>query len=110
MRSNKGKRGGEASVAHRLGEVVQVHGGEPEEVVAAEPADRRHASFSARGGGGRRAASGAGAAGWGRRSIRIRVSSFSRRNAACRWGFLEAPVVRGEDGQAHVEKLPGRPA
>jgi hypothetical protein len=98
-------------VAHRLGEVVQVDGGEAEEVVAAEPADRRHASFSpslslslslsARGGSerGRRG-------GVGRRSIRIRDSnSFSRRIAAgrCPVGFLEASVVKGEDGQAHVE-------
>jgi hypothetical protein len=33
-------------VSHRLGEVVQVDGGEAEEVVAAEPTDCRHASFS----------------------------------------------------------------
>lgn len=33
-------------MSHRLGEVVQVDGGEAEEVVAAEPTDCRHASFS----------------------------------------------------------------
>ena len=31
------------SAAYRLGEVVEVDGGEAEEVVAAEPPDRRHA-------------------------------------------------------------------
>ena len=32
------------SAAYRLGEVVEVDGGEAEEVLAAEPPDRRHAS------------------------------------------------------------------
>lgn len=73
-------------MAHRLGEVVQVHGSEAEEVVAAEPADRRHASFFPRLSLFGAAASGAGAAGWGRRSIRIRNSSFSRRPVPGRVG------------------------
>ena len=69
-------------MAHRFGEVVQVDGGEAEEVVAAEPADRRHASFSPRFSlcSGRRRA---GPARRGRRSIGIRDSlSLARRIAA----------------------------
>jgi hypothetical protein len=88
-------------VSHRLGEVVQVDGGEAEEVVAAEPTDCRHASFSPLSlslslySGRRRAGSAASAAGWGRRSIRIRDSS--RRNAAGRSSsyFLEASGGEG---------------
>ena len=37
---NEGRAG---SAAYRLGEVVEVDGGEAEEVLAAEPPDRRHA-------------------------------------------------------------------
>jgi hypothetical protein len=68
-------------VAYRLGEVVEVDGCEAEEVVAAEPADRRHASLPPRlplGAVRRRRRSGVsspgrvGLGGW-RRSIRIRV-------------------------------------
>ena len=55
------------------------------------------ASLSARGGGERGRLGG-----WGRRSIGIRDSLSRSSDCGGRSG-LEAPVLKGEDGQAHVE-------